>query len=53
MADTASTLEQGYQKLLRGCSLEFSKFGRGANLEVNNTTKEAIRRLQNRPELLE
>ncbi|KZS99108.1 oligomeric complex COG6 [Sistotremastrum niveocremeum HHB9708] len=53
MADTASTLEQGYQKLLRGCCLEFSKFGRGANLEVSDDTKEAVRRLQKRPELLE
>ncbi|KZP29030.1 oligomeric complex COG6 [Athelia psychrophila] len=52
MSATASYLEQGYEKILRWCTYEFRQMGRDLQLEVSDTTREAVRRLRQRPELL-
>ena len=52
MATTSSSLEKGYEKLLRYCSNEFRHIGRDFQLEVSNELREAVVRLQKRPELL-
>lgn len=51
MAYTSSSLEQGYEELLRYCSNEIRHFGREFQLEVSNGLREAVVRLQRRPEL--
>ncbi|KAJ7814128.1 oligomeric complex COG6 [Mycena olivaceomarginata] len=52
MASTSSHLEQGYEKIFRWCSYEFRQMGRDMQVEVEDTMREAIRRLRKRPELL-
>ncbi|KAK7064568.1 E3 ubiquitin-protein ligase PEP5 [Favolaschia claudopus] len=52
MALTSSHLEQGYEKIFRWCSYEFRQMGRDIHIEVEDTMREAIRRLRKRPELL-
>ncbi|KAJ6519432.1 oligomeric Golgi complex subunit 6 [Mycena sanguinolenta] len=52
MASTSSNLEQGYEKIFRWCSYEFRQMGRDMQVEVEDTMREAIRRLRKRPELL-
>ncbi|KAG6875996.1 hypothetical protein C0992_001494, partial [Termitomyces sp. T32_za158] len=52
MASTASSLEQGYEKIVRWCSHEFRQKGRELHFEVTDTMREAVKRLQKRPELL-
>ncbi|TCD67043.1 Golgi transport complex subunit 6 [Steccherinum ochraceum] len=52
MSATSSCLEQAYEKIFRWCSFEFRQMGRDAHLEVDPIMREAVRRLQQRPELL-
>ncbi|THH31107.1 hypothetical protein EUX98_g3063 [Antrodiella citrinella] len=52
MTATSSYLEQAYEKIFRWCSFEFRQMGRDAQLDVNPAMREAVRRLQQRPELL-
>lgn len=52
MSATASYLEQAYEKIFRWCSFEFRQMGREAHLDVSPAMREAVRRLQQRPELL-
>ena len=52
MAETSKHLEQGFEKVLRWLSYEFRHLGRDAQLEVNPTMVEVVRRLKKRPELL-
>ncbi|EMD38160.1 hypothetical protein CERSUDRAFT_113315 [Gelatoporia subvermispora B] len=49
---TSALLEQAYDKLFRWCSTEFLQTGRDAQLEAGPVLREAVRRLQQRPELL-
>jgi conserved oligomeric Golgi complex subunit 6 len=52
MAMTSELLEQAYEKIFRYCCLEFRQFGKDAQLDVAPVTREAVRRLRQRPELL-
>ncbi|KAF7966770.1 hypothetical protein HWV62_37065 [Athelia sp. TMB] len=52
MSATSHYLEQGYEKVLRWCTYEFRQMGRDIHLEVSPTTREAVRRLRQRSELL-
>ncbi|KAH8107098.1 oligomeric complex COG6 [Cristinia sonorae] len=52
MSATSSYLEQAYEKIFRWCSFEFRQMGRDAHLDVDPVMREAVRRLQQRPELL-
>ncbi|KAG6867048.1 hypothetical protein C0993_007225 [Termitomyces sp. T159_Od127] len=52
MASTSSSLERGYEKILRWCSHEFRQRGRELHFEVTDTMQEAVKRLRKRPELL-
>lgn len=52
MAATSSHLEQGYEKISRWCSHEFRRIARDLHLEASAIMREAVRRLQQRPELL-
>ncbi|KAH0586671.1 Conserved oligomeric Golgi complex subunit 6 [Termitomyces sp. J132] len=52
MASTSSSLEQGYEKIVRWCSHEFRQKGRELHFEVTATMREAVKRLRKRPELL-
>ena len=52
MAATSPHLEQGYEKISRWCSHEFLRLGRDFHLEASAIMREAVKRLQQRPELL-
>ncbi|KAG6872401.1 hypothetical protein C0995_009991 [Termitomyces sp. Mi166 len=52
MASTSSSLEQGYEKIVRWCSHEFRQKGRELHFEVTATMREGVKRLRKRPELL-
>ncbi|EKM55271.1 uncharacterized protein PHACADRAFT_143387, partial [Phanerochaete carnosa HHB-10118-sp] len=52
LTTTSGYLEQAYDKIFRWCSFEFRQMGRDAQLEVDSSTREAVRRLRKRPELL-
>ncbi|CAL1705507.1 unnamed protein product [Somion occarium] len=52
MAATSSYLEQAYDKIFRYCSFEFRQMGRDAQSEVGPVMQEAVKRLQQRPEVL-
>ncbi|KAF8970876.1 oligomeric complex COG6-domain-containing protein [Flammula alnicola] len=52
MASTFTSLEQGYEKILRYCSHEIRQVGRDSQLEVSPQTHEAVLRRRKRPELL-
>ena len=52
METTSGYLEHAYEKIFRWCSFEFRQMGRDTQLEVDDTMREAVRRLRERPELL-
>ena len=52
MQTTAGHLEQAFDKIFRWCAFEFRSMGRETQLEVDDTMREAVRRLRERPELL-
>lgn len=53
MSLTSSLLDQAYQKIARWCAFELRQMGKDAQLEVDKVMREAVRRLRQRPELLE
>ena len=52
MAATSNHLEQAFDKISRYCSFEFRQMGKDAQTEVGPTMQQAVKRLQQRPELL-
>jgi conserved oligomeric Golgi complex subunit 6 len=52
LTTTSGYLEQAYDKIFRWCSFEFRQMGRDAQVEVNPSMREAVRRLRKRSELL-
>jgi conserved oligomeric Golgi complex subunit 6 len=53
MAATNEQLEAGYAKVHRWCQAQFRAFTRDSHLEVGETLQEAVRRLRERPALME
>ncbi|TBU50315.1 oligomeric complex COG6 [Dichomitus squalens] len=54
LSATATHLEQAYDKIFRHCSFEFRQMGKDAtSLDVPPALREAVRRLRQRPELLQ
>ncbi len=53
MAATNEQLEAGYAKIHRWCQAQFRGFARDTQLEVGETLQEAVRRLRERPALME
>ncbi|OCH93870.1 oligomeric complex COG6 [Obba rivulosa] len=49
---TSALLEQAYDKLFRWCCAEFRLMARDTQLDASPALREAVRRLQQRPELL-
>ncbi|KAI0705883.1 oligomeric complex COG6 [Cytidiella melzeri] len=52
VTNTSGYLEQAYEKIFRWCSFDFRQMGRDSSIDVNPSTREAVRRLRQRPELL-
>ncbi|KAG8970571.1 Golgi transport complex subunit 6 [Tulasnella sp. 419] len=52
MSLTSSLMDQAYHKIARWCSFEFRQMGRDSQLEVGPIMREAVKRLRQRPELL-
>lgn len=53
MATTTEHLEDAYDKLHRWVMFDFRTFSRDAQLEVSDITREAVKRLRGRRDLLE
>jgi hypothetical protein len=53
MATTTEHLEDAYDKLHRWVMFDFRTFSRDAQLEVSDVTREAVKRLRERRDLLE
>ena len=53
MALTSEQMENGYKKIHRWCQFEFRQFTKEGHVEVSPILREAIRRLRQRPALLE
>ncbi|ORX35318.1 putative intra-golgi transport-related protein [Kockovaella imperatae] len=53
MALTSEQMESGYKKIHRRCQFEFRQFTKEGHVEVSPVLREAIRRLRQRPALLD
>lgn len=53
MATTTVHMADAYEKLHRWVMFDFRTYARDAQLEVSEVTREAVKRLRARPDLLE